>query len=206
MQDNFHATDQEKQTRILNAAFEVFSKNRFHKASTNDIVEKAGVSKGILFHYFKNKQALYDYLKHFAFSTLIDALDREIDWTESDFFDRLKSIGMIKTRILVQYPYMASFIQVMHESLSIEEMMALVLQYNPQIMQDVYQRNVDYSKFKDGIDLKRVISMTQWTFEKLGEEWFKGHNPADPWDFDALTREGDAYIALLRQTFYKQEV
>lgn len=204
MEKKFESLDGQKRDRILNAAFEVFSKNSFQKASTNEIVALADISKGILFHYFKSKQALYDYLKHFAFKTLIDAIEEELDWSETDFFQRLKAIGIIKTRILVKYPYMTNFIQVLHEQMSIEDMMALIQQYNGHIMQDVYMRNIDYSKFKTGIDLQRVITMTQWTFEKLGETWFKSQNPADLWDFGKLQSEADAYIALLRATFYKE--
>lgn len=205
MQESFMSIDQEKRDRVINAAFEVFSKNRFQKASTNAIVEKAGISKGLLFHYFKSKQALYDYLKHFSFSIMIDAINNELDWTIDDFFERLKAIGLIKTKILVKYPYMASFIQILHEELGMEELYALVQQYSPELMQAVYTKNVDYGRFKEGIDLQRIINMTQWTFEKLGETWFQRHNPADPWDYDALAKDSDAYVALLRQTFYKPE-
>lgn len=204
--ERFISLEREKQDRIVNAAFEVFAKSRFQKASTNAIVEKAGISKGILFHYFKTKQDLYDYLKHFAFSAMIKAIETELDWTNSDFFERLKAIGIIKTKILVQYPYMASFIQILHEELGMDELYALVQTYSPELMQDVYTKNMDYSKFKADVDFERILNMTQWTFEKLGEVWFKRHKPEDPWDYEGLAKDSDAYIALLRQTFYKPEV
>lgn len=60
----FKNIDEEKRGRIINSALEEFSKNSFDKASTNIIVKNAGISKGSLFHYFKNKQELYENYKN----------------------------------------------------------------------------------------------------------------------------------------------
>ncbi|MFQ7003438.1 MAG: TetR/AcrR family transcriptional regulator [Ruthenibacterium lactatiformans] len=61
----FH-TVSEKQARITNAALEVFARNDYKHASTDDIAAKAGISKGLLFYYFRNKQSLYLYLYDYA--------------------------------------------------------------------------------------------------------------------------------------------
>ncbi|MGH9480638.1 MAG: TetR/AcrR family transcriptional regulator [Terriglobales bacterium] len=44
--------------RLLQAAFEEFYRNGFQGGSINRIVEKAGATKGALFHYFKTKAEL----------------------------------------------------------------------------------------------------------------------------------------------------
>jgi TetR/AcrR family transcriptional repressor of nem operon len=44
--------------RILKAAFEEFYTRGFQGASLNDIVDKAGTTKGALFHYFEGKTDL----------------------------------------------------------------------------------------------------------------------------------------------------
>lgn len=46
----------EKQDRILNAALKEFAQKGYQNASTNEIVKEAGISKGLLFHYFNNKR------------------------------------------------------------------------------------------------------------------------------------------------------
>ncbi|MGB4701053.1 MAG: TetR/AcrR family transcriptional regulator [Syntrophomonadaceae bacterium] len=46
---------------IIEAAKRVVAKNGVHNASIQSIVEEAGISKGALYHYYKNKNALlYD--------------------------------------------------------------------------------------------------------------------------------------------------
>jgi len=56
MQEIMPGIEPEKRDRILNAAIEEFASFPFEKASTNHIVAKAGISKGLLFHYFGSKQ------------------------------------------------------------------------------------------------------------------------------------------------------
>lgn len=43
---------------ILAGAVEVFSEKGFHSATTAEIAERAGVSKGLVFNYFRNKDEL----------------------------------------------------------------------------------------------------------------------------------------------------
>lgn len=50
---------EEKQRRVLRAAQTEFAKFGFHKANTNDICKRAGISNGALYKYFKNKADLY---------------------------------------------------------------------------------------------------------------------------------------------------
>ncbi len=45
----------DKQERIINASLAEFARNGYERASTNEIVKEAGISKGSLFVYFNNK-------------------------------------------------------------------------------------------------------------------------------------------------------
>jgi len=66
LNEKFFTLSPEKQARITNAALEVFARNDYKHASTDDIAAKAGISKGLLFYYFRNKQSLYLYLYDYA--------------------------------------------------------------------------------------------------------------------------------------------
>ena len=59
MYEKFLELSEEKQLRILNAAMEIFAKHEYKRAVTDEIAAKAGVSKGLLVYYFKNKKSLY---------------------------------------------------------------------------------------------------------------------------------------------------
>jgi AcrR family transcriptional regulator len=62
MNEKFFALPVERQEQIINAAYEVFSRNSYKNASMSRLADAGGVSKSLLFHYFLNKKELYLYL------------------------------------------------------------------------------------------------------------------------------------------------
>ena len=62
MNEKFFDLQREKQDRIINAALKIFAQNGYKHASTDVIVKEAGISKGLLFHYFSSKSGLYSFL------------------------------------------------------------------------------------------------------------------------------------------------
>jgi len=48
----------EKQEKILNAALELFSKVGYNATSTSKVAKAAGVSEGLIFRHFENKEGL----------------------------------------------------------------------------------------------------------------------------------------------------
>ncbi len=65
-QERLRHLPEEKKVQIMNAAFEVFGNNEYKRASTDLIAARAGISKGLLFYYFKSKKELYLYLLSYA--------------------------------------------------------------------------------------------------------------------------------------------
>ena len=55
MNDKFFLLPEEKQQAIINAGFQVFSRNSYRKSPMSEIADAAGISKSLLFHYFHNK-------------------------------------------------------------------------------------------------------------------------------------------------------
>ena len=54
------ARDPEKtQATILEQAVQCFARAGFHGVGLNEICEKAGVNKRMIYHYFKDKEGLY---------------------------------------------------------------------------------------------------------------------------------------------------
>src|ERR1044072_9698409 len=54
------ASDSAKRRQIVEGARAVFLSQGFDAASMNDIARKAGVSKGTLYVYFRNKEELFE--------------------------------------------------------------------------------------------------------------------------------------------------
>lgn len=48
----------EKKKKIAQAGYKLFCEKGFHHTNTNEIAKEAGVSTGIVYHYFKDKKAI----------------------------------------------------------------------------------------------------------------------------------------------------
>lgn len=65
--------------RILEASLEVFSEKGFHLATVDDIADLAGVGKGTLYRYFKNKEALFNEVVNVRLQQLETKAERILD-------------------------------------------------------------------------------------------------------------------------------
>ncbi|HAG42911.1 MAG TPA: TetR family transcriptional regulator, partial [Clostridium sp.] len=111
MFSKFLNLDMEKQDRILNAAMKEFAQKGFEKASTNEIVKEADISKGLLFHYFKDKKNLFLFLYDHCIDVSTNEFYKKINLDEKDFFIRLNQMCIIKFELLNKYPEMFRFIE-----------------------------------------------------------------------------------------------
>jgi AcrR family transcriptional regulator len=59
MLDTFKKLPEKKQITILNAAAHVFAEKGYYRANVSDICDRAGISNGALYKYFRNKEDVY---------------------------------------------------------------------------------------------------------------------------------------------------
>ena len=90
MAEPYRQLPAEKRRRILDAALEEFAKKDYKSASTDDIAARAGISKGLLFYYFKNKQSLYLALAEETKERIESHLKLQKMRQITDFFDILE--------------------------------------------------------------------------------------------------------------------
>lgn len=109
MNNKFYELPYEKQLSIINAGLEVFSTFDYKKASTEEIAYKAGISKGLLFHYFDNKASFFEYLYLYAREKLKEDLNSSCHDGKGDFFQILEDMAEAKCKLLQDYPYMLNF-------------------------------------------------------------------------------------------------
>ena len=109
MNEKFFTLSPEKQARITNAALEVFARNDYKHASTDDIAAKAGISKGLLFYYFRNKQSLYLYLYDYALEQVRGQVLRQKLDGVTDFFELMHIGARAKLELLTRCPYLLEF-------------------------------------------------------------------------------------------------
>lgn len=196
--------DPEKKERIINSAMKEFSVNTFQKASTNTIVEDAAISKGLLFHYFGNKEKLYNYLEYFVIKVIMESIIDGLDWEQKDIILRLKEIAMIKLKVFQKYPYLTDFSLIVFKDKTADEIMHINPDFPLELYSEIYTKNVDYALFKEGIDVKKAIDIIRWTLEKYSDEVrLEIQKGQREFDYRFIEKEFLSYITILKSSFYK---
>jgi TetR/AcrR family transcriptional regulator len=200
--------DDEKRERIINAGMHEFALKGYKSASTNEIVKAAGISKGLLFHYFGNKLSFYFYLIDYARTIFIEEFYQRLNDNETDIIMRRRQIMLLKIELIRKHPDMYDFMlsasaddtpevkqkidQIYHTTL--EESMSKIL------------LNIDASCLKKGTDVKRVSDIIIWVVEgfanvELGKmKNIPGYRSG--FDLNVISADFDRYLDLLMQAFY----
>lgn len=203
MNEYLQNISQEKHTKIVNAAMEVFAKHPYKKASTAEIAKKAGIAKGLLFHYFENKRSLYFYLYDIGIEIISNEINVEGVLQTNDFFERLNNVTLAKFDSMRRHPFINSFfIKVYLEDdeeikAELDERLAKLVN-NKHILTD----NIDVSMFRKTVDIE-VLSNLIVTFSVEFIQSMLVMNPEV--DMKLIVVEYQKYMKLLKENFYKEE-
>lgn len=202
MNSKFFDVNKEKQDKIINAALRIFSVKGYKDASTDIIVKEAGISKGLLFHYFESKKGLYEFICDYSAKYMTLELTRAVKSSEKDFFNVVSQIEMGKTRVLRNYPYMQQFLR----GLKYEKDPEAVAQFGRSVsdLENTYNNiyaQINPKKFINPGDCRKVIDIINWMNDGLVKERINN----DGITADAINDEFTEYLMLLKRHFYKSE-
>lgn len=103
-------TEVEKRTAILNATLDLISEHGFHGAPISKIAKQSGVSAGIIYHYFADKddliQALYVHIKEQLLEAMLVGNPQEGTWPEGFI-----KLWLNSYHYYVRHPKQARFIE-----------------------------------------------------------------------------------------------
>ncbi|MEI2663040.1 TetR/AcrR family transcriptional regulator [Rossellomorea sp. LJF3] len=199
--------DSEKEARIIRAATRVFAENGYEKASTNAIVKEAGISKGILFHYFNSKKELYVSLYEHLSDLFTEKIYERLNWNEHDIFVTIRSVTLIKFELFSVYPDLIDFLTSAFSE-EAPEVKDEIEKFKTKMVESSFATlfsNIDTSKFKEGIDVNKSIQVIYWTFEGMANQQQQKAKSlsVDEINQEEVLAEIDAYIELLKISFYK---
>ncbi len=200
MNPKFFDVKKDKQDAIINAALKIFAENGYKKSSTDIIVKEAGISKGLLFHYFVSKQGLYEFVYDYSVKYMMLELTQSVKRGEKDFFEIQRQIELAKTRVMKNYPYMQQFLSGIKFETGEEALEAI--EESKGILAETYDniyRQADLTMFYSMIDVSKVVNMIGWMSEGFIKDKFREGNP----DLDEMNAEFAQYLSMLRDSFYK---
>lgn len=200
MNEKFFDLKKEKQDRMINAALKVFAMNGYKHASTDDIVAEAGISKGLLFHYFGSKLGLYTFLHDYSVRFMKLELTTGVSSSANDYFEIRKQAEFAKMQVLKNYPYMQQFLDRCASENVSEALMAIEKQRS--VIRDVYaslKNQADRSLFTESVSFEKLDAMLDYTISGL----MSSHFDDDSFHPEILYEEAVSYLDMMRGITYK---
>ncbi|MGL4772428.1 MAG: TetR/AcrR family transcriptional regulator [Clostridium sp.] len=199
----------EKEELIYKIALKEFSEKGFEKASTNEIVKSCGISKGSLFNYFGNKMKLYMYIVKKSIDNVGAMMEEELkEELSPDMFERVTETLDIKMKASLVYKHETKVIvesYVEFNEVFMEELQEEYAYYY-NLSQRVFTENIDYSKFKDGVDPLKVFETLMFICEgyqnKLAKSFGSDVNRYFE-NSELMKKELKEYTDILKMSVYK---
>ena len=203
MNEKFFSLPIEKQEKILNAGFRVFSQNSYKKSPMSEIADAAGISKSLLFHYFHNKKELYLFLWEKCASITIETLMKSGCYYQKDFFDSMYKGMKAKASIIRQYPDLGRFVMKAYYEKDPEvfnEIQASIAKHGA-FKTNAKLLNLDPEQFIPGLDIEMMYQDMYWASE--GYLWDKVQS--DTIDVDAMEEEFTKLIDFWKSIYLRKE-
>lgn len=203
MNGKFFDLNREKQDRMINAALKLFAEHGYRYASTDDIVSEAGISKGLLFHYFESKLGVYVFVFDYSVRYMALELNTTMDSAETDMFELLKQRERARMHAMRGYPYMQHFLnrsraENVSEALLATEKLRSLLTENEE---NLYAR-MDMTGLPDTVDGEKLCRMLEFTISGLLTEHFQNAS----FQPEMLYEEIVEYLDMMKKTVYRQAV
>lgn len=203
MNEKFYELPEEKQNRIINAGFRVFSKNSYKKSPVSEIAAEASISKSLLFFYFRNKKELYLFLFRKAEDIVKEALAKaDLSFCDS-IFDQMYESLLIKTAILNDWPDLFRFsLRVYYETdPEVKDEVRSVVK--PYTMPDtnLLMAQPDPRSFKEGVDLKLMYQDVYLASEAFLWRMSQEENA----DIGTVLRQMKEMTEFWKKTYLKEE-
>ena len=177
LNERFYQLPEDRRNSIINAGFRVFSQYSYKNSPMSGIAAEAGISKSLLFYYFKNKKELYLFLCRYSAELTEQEMIRNKCFEKEDFFDIFLSGLEIKVQLMRQYPDLSLFqLKAYYEKDSSlrPEINKLIGQYSGYENQ-AKMLKLNKEQFIEGLDLEMMyldmfLASQGYLWEKLQSE------------------------------------
>jgi Transcriptional regulator len=164
MKEGFFSLPTEKQRKIINMGFQVFSQSTYKKAPVAEIASKAGISKSLLFYHFKNKKELYIFLWNKSIELTSNAMKEQDVLGTNNYFEMLRRSLIGKCNLLREYPYVSEFSLKAYYEENMEvkkEIQDSFQQINLESEKKAFEV-IDIGMFRDDIDIHQMYQEMVW--------------------------------------------
>ncbi|MGZ4122785.1 MAG: TetR/AcrR family transcriptional regulator [Tumebacillaceae bacterium] len=202
---------EEKQREIFEASLEEFVTHGYDLASTNRIVERAGISKGVLFKYFSNKESLFQYVAEQSLAILSQSWQVTPEEMPDDFFAGFRLIAANELRLMEQHPQVFALFDKIagQQQHPVYQNVLAGFQEQAHTMYRQLFSALSTKKLRDDIPLERALAMVQWVVEGFKRQYLLTYQESGVENLATIgeqaMQELEFYFDLLKMGLYKRD-
>jgi AcrR family transcriptional regulator len=207
---------EDKKQKIIKVSMEEFSRNGYGGTSTNVITTRAGISKGLLFHYFTSKKELFLFLASMVFDDFIEQIKGEQkDITGYSLPENVKKLFLSKAGYFagheLEFVFLTKALQDNHQEV-IEEVRKISMDmYNLLLSQrlEIVKRSIAIDKLRDDISFDTAMECIMLSLDALTTKFLNlyRNKKADLIEHpEPILSITDIYLDILCNGIYKKDV
>ena len=196
----------EKRDRVINAAMTEFSKG-FKNASTDAIVREAGISKGLIFHYFGTKEKLFEFILCYSFDIMAAEYFGLMNFEQRDILERIWQMTLLKMDLSYKYPALFDFIAAayaMGKDDPTDEFTKFFKTKQTDLISKIFE-DIDTTLFKDDIDPSKAVNIIWWSMVGYSDSQVGAVKKIADYqkEYERYLTEVKDYFDIFRKMFYK---
>ncbi|WP_254901258.1 hypothetical protein [Tuberibacillus sp. Marseille-P3662] len=123
---------------------------------------------------------------------------------ETDIFKRIEKLGLKKLYVHKKFPQVFDFLSSLAHEESDEVEEDIKQKVNSIVEEGIEKlyRNIDYSKFREDIDIQKAIDILNWTMFGFAEKASSQLNTFEDVE-EGYLKEWESYSKILKYSFYK---
>ncbi|MDP4092940.1 MAG: TetR/AcrR family transcriptional regulator [Bacillota bacterium] len=202
MNQNYFQLPEEKQNKLLNAGYKLFSIYPYKKASMAAVTEEAGISKSLLFYYFKNKKEFYLFLFKKAVEFMNKDKTKSYSKERIDLFDAVNLEVERRMRLLKNYPFLLRFTARVYYETNNEVASEISIMKNQmtQFGKKEWLNLISSEPFEDENDIPILINIIL----HVAEGCMRGIEDLDPEKLNEILPEFQKMMDSLKKRYYKK--
>ncbi len=180
---------------MLDAIMKVFARDGYEMAGTDEMVKEAGISKGLLFHYFDSKLGAYEFAYDYVVRYLLLEFDLVVSETEKDPFVLALQAQQVALNVMRSFPHAQVFLYRCREE-TCEEALAAIRDMRDKLSlrQSRLREQASFEKYPLA-DREKIWKLMDMTVRSLLEEHLKKVEFSE----DEFLLELKQYFAILQR-------
>jgi Transcriptional regulator len=164
-----------KQDKILEYSMVEFAQKGFEQASTNAIAKAASLSKGLIFHYYPNKDDLFVATIEEALRRMNHDIQASLVYQSNDLFERFSELMSYKTLLLLHPDPAVTFITTL--SLAADhrlrdQVRLMQEQFNGRLYQQLFE-GLDLTRYRTDFTIQEMMEISLMVLQQVGHQFIQ---------------------------------